>query len=239
MKSKSENRKWKQTTVIFIILTIVSMITSVFFFTKTDYWDRIVTKLGWGGYNPSSREEYIIDGWSASLAYFDADVYFLGDSITYGGDWASYFPDSTVCKLAVPGDDIAQVSYRADMAVNSQTRKVFVMVGVNNLSRGNFEKSIANDYEILIEKLKMCDCEVYIQSILPTREPSEVDNKRVARANEIIKEIAEAKGCIYVDLYSAFLDGNHEMDKSLTKDGIHLNENGYKVWVEQIRDLVE
>lgn len=95
-----------------------------------------------GGYSPSGRESYLIEAWSGALDDFDTDVIFLGDSITYGGDWAEYFPELSVCKLAVPGESLEQILYRADMIEKLQPQKVFVLAGVNNISRGHYEDTI-------------------------------------------------------------------------------------------------
>lgn len=192
-----------------------------------------------GGYSPSGRESYLIEAWSGALDDFDTDVVFLGDSITYGGDWEEYFPELSVCKLAVPGESIEQILYRADMIEKLQPQKVFVLAGVNNISRGHYEDTIKKNYSLLLQELSEMNCEIYVQSILPVRTPSEVDNSRIDIANEIIEGLANDYGCVYIDIHTAFLDENSEMKEELTKDGIHLNENGYAVWIEQIESYVQ
>lgn len=46
---KSAERKWKRIAGVFICLFITAVTVSGFLLTKTDYSDRIATKLGWGG----------------------------------------------------------------------------------------------------------------------------------------------------------------------------------------------
>jgi hypothetical protein len=41
-------------------------------------------------------------------------IAFLGDSITAGGDWASWFPGRDARNLGVPGDTTANVLDRLD-----------------------------------------------------------------------------------------------------------------------------
>lgn len=238
-KSNTVENKWKKVAILFIVLFIVFSVISGFLFMKTSYPSRIATKMGIGGYSPSGRESYLIESWSGALDDFDTDVVFLGDSITYGGDWEEYFPELSVCKLAVPGESIEQILYRADMIEKLQPQKVFVLAGVNNISRGHYEDTIKKNYSLLLQELSEMNCEIYVQSILPVRTPSEVDNSRIDIANEIIEGLANDYGCVYIDIHTAFLDENSEMKEELTKDGIHLNENGYAVWIEQIESYVQ
>lgn len=141
-KSNTVENKWKKVAILFIVLFIVFSVISGFLFMKTSYPSRIATKMGIGGIGPSGRESYLIEAWSGALDDFDTDVVFLGDSITYGGDWEEYFPELSVCKLAVPGESIEQILYRADMIEKLQPQKVFVLAGVNNISRGHYEDTI-------------------------------------------------------------------------------------------------
>ena len=141
-KCKIVEHRWKKVAIVFIVLFISISVISCFLFMKTNYPTRIATKIGIGGYSPSGRESYLMEAWSGALDDFDADVIFLGDSITYGGDWAEYFPELSVCKLAVPGDSLEQILYRADMIEKLQPKKVFVLAGVNNISRGHYEYTI-------------------------------------------------------------------------------------------------
>ncbi len=163
---------------------------------------------------------------------------FLGDSITAGGDWNAWFPDISISELSVPGDSLEQILYRIDMIRMLNPQKVFLLAGVNNISRSHYDNTIRNTYSLILQKLNTMACEVYVQSILPVREPSKVDNNRISQANEIIKKLAMEYGCEYIDLHNAFTDTNGEMKKGLTTDGVHLNEYGYAVWREQIRDYI-
>ena len=238
-QAKSAERKWKRATGVFICLFIVTVAVCGFLLTKTDYPDRIATKFGWGGgYNPSGREKYLTKAWSDSLDSFDADVVFLGDSITAGGDWSEWFSDRTVCKLGVPGESLEQIMYRLDMVKKLEPQKVFLLAGVNNVSRGRYEETIREYYSLILQDLSEIECTIYVQSILPVREPSSVDNGRIDIANEIIEELAAEYECEFIDIHSAFIDENGEMKEELTKDGVHLNEDGYAVWLKEIAGYV-
>ncbi|HEY9602606.1 MAG TPA: G-D-S-L family lipolytic protein, partial [Allocoleopsis sp.] len=48
--------------------------------------------------------------------------------------------------------------------------------------------------------------------------------------NETIKNLTNKFLFKYIDLYSAFLDSNGDLDKLYTNDGVHLKKEGYLVW---------
>ncbi len=184
------------------------------------------------------REQYIIRGWEKSLSDYTADIVFFGDSITCGGSWASYFEDISVCSLAVPGEGVYHALYRTEMVNNLKPKKIFVMIGVNNISAENYEKIFDNEYKELIDQFKSTQAEVYIQSILPVRIPSSVSNDRIDKANAMLQEIAKTYGCTYIDLHTAFSDENQELKAEYSKDGVHINDDGYELWVSLISELV-
>ena len=53
--------------------------------------------------------------------------------------------------------------------------------------------------------------------------------------NKLIKELAIAEGVTFINLYPLFLDNAGHMDKKLTGDGLHLNAEGYKVWIDFLK----
>lgn len=153
-QAKSAERKWKRIAGAFICLFIIAVTVCGFLLTKTDYPDRIATKLGWEGYNPSSREQYLTKAWSGSLDDFSADIVFLGDSITANGEWSKWFSDKSICKLAVHGELLDKILYRLDMVEKLEPEKVFLLAGVNNVSRGHYEETIREYYSLILQDLR-------------------------------------------------------------------------------------
>ena len=192
-------------------------------------------------FEPTNREKYMIDGWTESLSDFQADIIFLGDSITCGGEWARYFPEQSVCNLSIPGDGIPFIKYRLPMIEQLKPKKVFVMAGVNNIGakENRFKKQMFSDeYRDIIEYLDELGVEIYIESILPVCDPSPVCNESIIKANEILKTIASDFNCTYVDLHSLFVDESGCMKSELSKDGVHLKPDSYAIWVEEIEKYV-
>ena len=42
-----------------------------------------------------------------------------------------------------------------------------------------------------------------------------------------------------IDLYAAFVDEQGLMNEAYTTDGVHLNDIGYKAWVEYVNKYVQ
>ena len=79
---------------------------------------------------------------------------------------------------------------------------------------------------------------MYIQSILPVREPSDVSNEKVLEANKIIKLIAEENCCTYIDLHKEFIDENGMLKEEYSRDGVHLKPAGYDKWVSILKEYI-
>ena len=57
---------------------------------------------------------------------------------------------------------------------------------------------------------------------------------KIENYNEIVKKIAEQKGCIYLDLFKLYAV-NGIMPAELTLDGVHLFPQSYDRWANEIK----
>lgn len=175
------------------------------------------------------------------------DIIFFGNSITDGGEWAELFGMPNVKNRGISGDVVNGLRQRLDAIVKGKPAKVFIMIGINDISHGISADSIAADYARLVWELrrKSPATKVYLQSVLP------VDNtfKRyknmigrdhlIAPVNDRIKQIADEEGCTYIDLWPLFLDNSTgRLNRKYTNDGLHINGQGYMAWAEYIRRFV-
>ena len=183
-------------------------------------------------------------GWERCLEQlnYNSDIVFLGDSITSGHNWQVEFSDVKVVNLGVPGDALQDMYNRLDMVVDVKPEKIFIMGGVNGI-RDGVTKVYLDRYALILDELKekIPNVEVYVQSVLPvskTKEGYVCKNSTIAEFNKGLQQLARERNCIYVDLYSLYLkDG--EMNATLTKDGVHLKEDAYSLWVDAISNYIE
>jgi len=96
---------------------------------------------------------------------------------------------------------------------------------------------------MLIEKIE--HVKVYIISITPVLRNHSISNMRYIewRTNDEIKEINQMlqnhlmKG-EYINVFDLLIDSYGNLNIDYTKDGIHLNGEGYKVFIDEIKTLI-
>lgn len=172
-----------------------------------------------------------------SLESSNIDKIFIGDSITDHGEFQEYFPEETVLNRGISNDDSKGVLNRIQEVINRNPKEAYLMIGVNDILRGTdsslFEKNI-RDIVTSFDKTKT---KVIIQSVLPVNNEiygGAVSNRTVVKFNEYLQSIAKESGAVYVDIFNQMVDSNNQLGVKYTIDGIHLNGNGYRVWINTI-----
>lgn len=170
------------------------------------------------------------------------DVAFLGNSITTGSDFQSFFPDKKIINLGYPGDNLPGMLKRVSMLEGSNPKKIFIMAGTNDLVHIDVE-TYRNNYIKLIEEInnKIPNAQIYVQSVLPTNTdfPKKyAPNKKVIQANKMIENISDSLNFKYINLYDSYTDSKGELIKELTRDGVHLFPDSYEKWAEIIKPYI-
>ena len=61
----------------------------------------------------------------------------------------------------------------------------------------------------------------------------------VPEINSRLEEFAKELGIAYINLFPLFTEnGTNVLRSELTGDGLHLNEDGYKIWVKAIKKKI-
>ena len=167
----------------------------------------------------------------------------LGNSITQGGDWARLTGDSTVINRGIGADITFGLRARLADVTRRKPSKLFVLIGINDVSKDIPDAVIAAQYRALIDSVKSQSPQtrIFVQSILPLNPtvknfPQHYDKQeRVVAVNRLIRQMARATGGTYIDLWPIFVDAHGRLDASLTGDGLHLNARGYERWVRFLK----
>lgn len=176
------------------------------------------------------------------------DIVFLGNSITNGAEWFELFQNSRIKNRGISGDNSMGVYDRLDAITKGEPAKLFLLIGINDLSRGVSADSLIGNIELIIGKIKHDSprTRLYLQSILPVTDHYGMFGghtkhwQAIKPINAKLSELARKHGVVYVDLYTWFTaQGTEKMDTSLTNDGLHLMGKGYLKWVEIIKPLIE
>ncbi|MDP3147718.1 MAG: GDSL-type esterase/lipase family protein [Ignavibacteria bacterium] len=173
----------------------------------------------------------------------EGEIIFLGNSITEYCQWHELFGNPKVKNRGIGGDNTEGVLSRVDEVVSSRPSKIFLMIGINDISAGYKAPKIADTIEKIVENIlqKSPKTLLYLQSVLPVNYKlfgNKIDNKDVMKLNELIQSIASKRNLTYIDLFSNLKSSDNQLDENYTYDGLHLNGNGYLIWKEIIKDLV-
>jgi len=182
-----------------------------------------------------------------NLPNAEDEIIFLGNSITDGAEWSEMFQDLRIKNRGISGDITEGVLLRLKEVTDSKPLKVFIMIGVNDLSKNISATQILYNYENIIKSIKSASpkTKIYVQSVLPVNSDfprfknHTNKTKQIIALNSDLVKIARIHRVEFVDLFSVFKNGSGQMDKKYTLDGLHLNAEGYKLWKVTIEHLVK
>lgn len=196
----------------------------------------------------SARSAY----WEQRVSLFDKlpiyenDIVFLGNSITDGGEWQELFQMGNVKNRGISSDVIDGVRDRLSQVTDGHPQKIFLLIGINDVSHHLGVTKIAEKYERLVKEIRRQTpgTQLYLQSVMPINNDfARYKNLRgeeqtVVDLNKRILRIAEENGAVYIDLWPALADSAGKLKRGYTNDGLHLTGDGYKAWISLIEPYV-
>ena len=162
-------------------------------------------------------------------------IIMVGNSITAGGKWKEYFPAENIENFGIGGDNSYGVLNRLDVVIAKKPGKIFLLIGINDIYKGCSDGQVIDNYNLILWKLrqKLPNTEVYVQSMLPTNGKIR-NNEDIKRLNVEIKRITTLTKNTYIDMYAKFLGADGNIKPEYFKDGLHLSESGFIVWVREL-----
>ena len=170
------------------------------------------------------------------------DFVFLGNSLTVRADWAKLLDLPNTKNRGISGDITFGVLERLDQVVAAKPSKVFVLIGINDISRNIPDSIILRNFKNIIKRIKTGSkkTKIYFYTLLPVNSSFNKFKKHYGKDEHIlwlnseIRKLADKKVTI-IDLYPHFLDAEHHLKAELTDDGLHLNAEGYQIWTEVLK----
>ena len=176
------------------------------------------------------------------------DIVMLGNSLTEnGGDWAARLGNKNVRNRGIIGDEVMGVYDRLHQILPGHPAKLFLLIGVNDISHDLTTDTIVGMIRVTVERIQKesPDTKLYLQSLLPINESFGRYKRLAGKTNMIpeinkqLEELAKEKGLTYINLFPLFTEkGSNVLRAELTTDGLHLKEEGYKIWVKAIRKKI-
>jgi lysophospholipase L1-like esterase len=165
-------------------------------------------------------------------------VLFVGSSSIVRWDVAACWPNVATINRGFGGSYLADVVHFADrVIVPYRPRVIVVYAGDNDIAGGKSAEQVFGDYCALVRTVRASlphTPAVYI-AIKPSL--ARWDKWPVMReANRMIARYAWwDPSLVFVDVAPPMLDARGKPRKELfKKDGLHLNERGYKLWAELV-----
>lgn len=244
-----------------LVVSLILNLIIIFFFSSVIYHppirikaNRIIKKVHRSLFYEDKKEKikmrpnyFIQKSHFESLPDTKNEIIFLGDSITDYGRWGEMFENLNVKNRGIVGDMTGGVVKRLNEVVSSSPDKIFIMIGVNDLSSRRIELSdIVDNHERIIKYIKEKTplTRIYFHSLLPVNEDipdrlGRAETQQVIKVNKAIRQLCVKYQLQYIDLFSLFRNNNNRFKIEYTSDGLHPNGKGYLLWMEAIEDLVK
>ncbi len=177
----------------------------------------------------------------------NTDIVFVGNSLTNGGRWHEMFGDNLRVKnRGIISDVVQGIADRIKPVTDGHPQKIFLLVGINDISHHLTADSIATAVENLVATIRRDapSSTLYLQSMLPINNDFHRyrnligTETEVLKTNVLLEQVARRHGVQWVNLFPAFADRECKLIKSFTSDGLHLNSDGYRVWRREVARYV-
>lgn len=197
---------------------------------------------------PAPEREAVDNG------YFD-DAAFVGDSRTDG--FMIYSGIGTGRNLTSNGLSIFSLAEKKALTIDGEKYtllealameeygKVYLSLGVNELGIYK-DKSFYSSYCEAIDQIRLVQpgAVIYIQGLIPVNEDQittyngnkfNLSNEHLRVYNDLMRQAAEEKRVVYLDLYSEFVDENGALPEDVSRDGVHLKKEPCQRWLAYLK----
>ena len=174
-------------------------------------------------------------------------IVFLGNSITDGAEWFELLGNKKCINRGISADITEGILIRLDAITKLQPKKLFIMIGVNDLSRNMTPDEIIVNYTKILEQIRNESPRtmVYVQSVLPVNPATGMAKNHTNKTPEIMElngklsTLASEFGYTYIDLFTLMADTDNHLPRSYSIDGLHLSYKAYKVWADAIKPYIK
>lgn len=183
--------------------------------------------------------------------YFD-DAVFIGDSRTrslqlYANlEHTTFLADTgltiyTVLDKKLTPSTMTSKTTVADYLTDHQFKKIYLMLGINELGTGTAE-SFRQTYSEVLDQLRALqpDAIIYLQAILhisesKDREHTYINNAAIIERNDALRSLADNEHIFWLDSNPAVCDENDYLIDSYTFDGVHLQAKYVYLWTDYLK----
>lgn len=179
-------------------------------------------------------------------------IVLLGDCVIEHLDIDKYFHGLTIYNNGISGDttiSLQETLYKR--AIKYKPSKLFISIGSNDFGFDDRPvKDIYNNIIGIVKELKQRskNTEIYIVTVVPVN-PANADyinreyvdsrdNYEISMLNYYLKNYCARNRMKYVDVNKHLRNDFDQLNIDYTTDGFHLNDNGYRVISELLKQYV-
>jgi len=184
-----------------------------------------------------------------------ADIVMLGDSRTAGANWNELLGRPNVVQRGIPSDITEGYLARMEYVYNLQPKFCFIQGGLNDIYNWTPVEKIYQNFIKIISGLRAKGIKPVIQSTvyagkiwgkdylmqtnskLKAEEVNKDRNEEIAKLNKMLQSYAKRNNIIFIDLNEGLTERGFLKD-NLTRDGVHYNARGYKIWARKVDEVL-
>lgn len=151
------------------------------------------------------------------------------------------FPTHQIVNTGFGGSEASDLLYYSNELIHRfQPLKVFIYEGDNDINSKKKTKQILKDIKEIIAGIQNKNIETKI--VLIAAKPSIARwrlKRKYKQLNRRFKKLSKTNTRIsYADVWTPMLDGKKLKKDIFIADGLHLNEKGYQIWYQTIKEFI-
>lgn len=191
--------------------------------------------------------------WKKDIAKFSAEdknsnpqkdvSLFVGSSSIRMWNLKKWFPEQPVLNRGFGGSQISDsIHYFDELIAKHKPKTILFYAGDNDIAKGKSPARVFADYKKLVglvEK-KLPNTQLVFIAIKPSLSRWKLVQP-MREANQLIREYSQTKSNLhYADIDTPMI-GSDDLPRAdlFKKDGLHLNEKGYKIWTDVVKQFVK
>ena len=171
----------------------------------------------------------------------DTYVFTGSSSIRLWENLEDYFPEFQIVNSGFGGSQTSDLlAYMDPLILNYYPRKVFLYEGDNDINDKKKPKEIIRHFENVIAQIKTLGTAnaIVIISAKPSIERWHLKGK-YRRLNRKFQKLCETDPVLkFADVWTPMLNGRKLRKELFIDDGLHMNDKGYDIWYEVLKEFV-
>jgi lysophospholipase L1-like esterase len=178
----------------------------------------------------------------------DGRIVFMGNSITEGWEDAnpSFFIDNPYINRGISGQTTPQMLLRFQQdVIDLHPKAVIILAGTNDIA-GNTGpmtlEQIRDNILSMVQLAKANGIHPIVCSVLPAYDypwrPGLQPNVKIPKLNQLLKEMTDKQGVMYLDYFSAMADDRNGLPEAYTTDEVHVTKEGYAVMEKLVSEAI-